>query len=67
MNSASVFHTSEIYKKIQHWVVLQQNSLHAEFGKIQNINNTISTQGDYKWCEQSHKFIGKKVIATHKN
>jgi hypothetical protein len=23
-------------------------------------------QGDYKWCERLHKFIGKKVISTQK-
>jgi len=23
-------------------------------------------QGDYKWCERLHEFIGKKVTATQK-
>jgi hypothetical protein len=28
--------------------------------------NSILIQDDYKLCEQLHKFIGKKVIATQK-
>jgi hypothetical protein len=31
-----------------------------------DVRKKINIQGDYKWCELLHKFIGKKVIVTQK-
>lgn len=34
--------------------------------RVLNYKYNLFIQGDYKWCEGIHKFIGNKVLATPK-